>query len=150
MTEERYAYLLVEEKKWWTRRSDRSQVSSDPQAFVRRGKVGPKDAKVLLFYVKLPVGEVRGCADFLERIIGTADELWNMHGPETVFQSSDEYSSFIGSGGKVTFIRLRNLQRSERPVSWKDLSATLGIKKMPNGGMYISKANADSIIKGAV
>jgi predicted transcriptional regulator len=150
MTEEKYAYLLVEEKKWWNRRCERSQASSDPQAFVRRGRVGPKDAKVLLFYVKLPVGEVCGYADFLERISGTADELWNMHGPETVFESSDEYTGFVGGSGKVTFIRLRNLQRSESPVSWKDLSVTLGIKKMPNGGMYVSRANADSMIRGVM
>jgi len=150
MTGERYAYLLVEEEKWWNRRCDQSQKGLDPQAFVRRGRVGPIDARVLLFYVKLPVGEVRGYADFLERISGAADELWNMHGSETVFESPDEYGSFVGGRGKVTFIRLRNLQKSERPASWKDLSATLGIKKMPNGGMYLSRASVDSIIKGAV
>lgn len=150
MSEEHYAYLLVEEEKWWNRRCDRSLNSRDSQAFVRRGKVGPKDARVLLFYVKLPVGEVSGCADFLERISGTANELWDMHGPETVFESSDEYASFVQGSSRVTFIRLRNLQKLGKPTKWKDLSMALGIKKMPNGGMYISRSNVDSIISGAV
>jgi predicted transcriptional regulator len=150
VTDEHYAYLLVEDEKWWNRRRDRSQRGSDRQAFVRRGKVGPKNAKVLLFYVKLPIGEIRGSAEFLERISGTADELWSLHGSETVFESTAEYDSFVGGRSNVTFIRLRNLQKSEKPTGWKNLSLALGIKKMPNGGMYLNRETADSIMNGAM
>jgi len=147
MPEERYAYILVEHGKWWNSRRNQNQKGLNIQAFVRRGRVGPKDTKRLLFYVKLPVGEIRGYADFLERISGTADELWNTHGSETVFESRDEYNAFIEGRSKVTFIRFKNLQELEKPISWKDLSMILGIKKMPNGGRYLSRETVTSILR---
>jgi len=147
MSEEHYAYILVEHEKWWNSRYNKKQKGLNTQAFVRRGKVGPKDAKTLLFYVKLPVGEIRGYGDFLERISGTADELWNMYGSETVFESQDEYDSFVEGRSKVTFIRFKNLQELEKPIGWKILSTTLGIMKMPNGGRYLSRETINSLVK---
>jgi len=147
MPEEHYAYILVEHEKWWNSRCNKNQKSLNTQAFVRRGKVGPKDAKRLLFYVKLPVGEIRGYGDFLERISGTADELWNMYGSETVFESRNEYDDFVEGRSKVTFIRFKNLQELEKPIGWKDLSSALEIKKMPNGGRYLSRETVNSLVK---
>lgn len=147
LTEEHYGYLLVEDEKWWQRRCDQNRKGLETQAFVRRGKVGPKDAKRLLFYVKLPAGQVRGCGDFLERISGSSDELWNRLGSETAFGSRDDYDSFVEGRGTVTFIRLRNLQEFAKPTDWKDLSTMLGIKKMPNGGKYLSRETVSSIMK---
>lgn len=147
MPEEHYAYILVEHEKWWNNRCNKNQKGMNTQAFVRRGKVGPKDAKTLLFYVKLPVGEIRGYGDFLERISGTADELWNMYGSETVFESRDEYNDFVEGRSKVTFIRFKNLQELKKPIIWKDFSAALGIKKMPNGGRYLSRETVNSLVR---
>jgi len=147
MTQERDAYILVEHEKWWKSRSNKSQKGLNTQAFVRRGRVGPKDAKTLLFYVKLPAGEIRGYGDFLERISGTTDELWNLYGSETVFGSRDEYDNFVEGRSRVTFIRFKNLQEFEKPIGWKDLSATLGIKKMPNGGRYLSRETVNSLVR---
>jgi len=146
MNEEHYAYILVEHEKWWNTRCSQSKKGVNTQAFVRRGKVGPKEAKTLLFYVKLPVGEIRGYGDFVERINGTPEELWNMHGAETVFESQDGYNNFVEGRDKVTFIRFKNLQELEKPVAWKDVAATLGIKKMPNGGRYLSRETLNSLI----
>jgi len=147
MTEEHYAYILVEQEKWWNNRSNQSRKGKSALAFVRRGRVGPKDAKTLLFYVKLPIGEIRGYGDFLERISGAPDELWNMHGSETVFESREEYNAFVEGRNKVTFIRFKNLQELEKPIAWKDLSAALGIKKMPNGGRYLGRESANSFLR---
>jgi len=146
MTEEHYAYILVEHEKWWNSRCNKNQKGINTQSFVRRGRVGPKEAKTLLFYVKLPAGEIRGYGDFLERIIGTADELWNIYGSETVFESREKYNEFVEGRSKVTFIRFKNLQEFEKPISWKDLSSNLGIKKMPNGGRYLSRETIDSLL----
>jgi len=146
MPEERYWYILVENEKWWKNRRDQNKKGVNTLVFVRRGKVGPKDAKELLFYVKLPVGEIRGHADFLERITGTADELWNMYGSGTVFESRDQYDDFVEGRSKVTFIRFKNLQELEKPIGWKDFSAALGIKKMPNGGRYLSREIVNSLL----
>jgi len=147
MPEEHYAYILVEHEKWWNNRRNQGQKGLNTQAFVRRGRVGPIDAKKVLFYVKLPVGQIRGYGDFVERITGVADELWNMHGSETVFESRDEYNDFVGGRSKVTFIRFKNLQELENPIEWKDLSTALGIKKMPNGGRYLDRETANSLVK---
>lgn len=147
MHAEHYGYILVEREKWWNSRDDKNRKSVNTQVFVRRGLVGPKEAQKLLFYVKLPVGEIRGYGDFLERITGTADDLWNRYGSETVFESRDQYDSFIEGRNKVTFVRFKNLQELEKPVSWKDLSAVLGIKKMPNGGRYLSRETVNSLLR---
>jgi len=147
MVEERYAYILVEHEKWWKTRCNQSHRDLNTQAFVRRGRVGPKDAQTLLFYVKLPIGEIRGHGDFLERISGATDELWNMYGSETVFESRNEYDDFVEGRSMVTFIRFRNLQELEKPIAWKDLSATLGIKKMPNGGRYLRRETVNSLVR---
>jgi predicted transcriptional regulator len=147
MHAEHYGYILVEREKWWNSRHDKNRKSVNAQVFVRRGLVGPKEVQKLLFYVKLPVGEIRGYGDFLERITGTADDLWNRYGSETVFESRDQYDSFIEGKNKVTFVQFKNLQELEKPVSWKDLSAVLGIKKMPNGGRYLSRETVNSLLR---
>jgi predicted transcriptional regulator len=147
MAQERYAYILIEQAKWWNSRRNKSKKSVNTQAFVRRGRVGPKNARKLLFYVKLPVGEIRGHGDFLERTTGTADDLWNIYGSETVFESRDQYDDFVEGRSKVTFIRFKNLQESEKPIGWKDLSVILGIKKMPNGGRYLNRETVNSLLR---
>jgi predicted transcriptional regulator len=147
MPEEHYGYILVEHEKWWNSRRDKNQKGVNTQVFVRRGQVGPKEAQKLLFYVKLPVGEIRGYADFLERVTGNAGDLWNLHGSETVFESRDQYDSFVEGRSKVTFIRFKNLQELKTPISWKDFAAALGIKRMPNGGRYLSRETVNSILK---
>jgi predicted transcriptional regulator len=149
MPEEHYGYILVEREKWWNSRHDKNRKSVNTQVFVRRGLVGPKEAQKLLFYVKLPVGKILGYGDFLERIIGTADELWNIYGSETVFESRDQYDDFVEGRSNVTFLRFKNLREleKEKQISWKHLSAELGIKKMPNGGRYLSRETVNSMLR---
>jgi predicted transcriptional regulator len=114
---------------------------------VRRGKVGPKSANTLLFYVKLPVGEIKGYGEFLERISDTPDELWSRYGSETVFESKEDYDKFVEGHEKVTLIRFKNLRELNKPLPWKELAATLGIKKMPNGGRYLNHGITSSFLK---
>jgi predicted transcriptional regulator len=138
---------LVEYEPYWKKRIEQSRRSLSAQAFVRRGKVGPKDANTLLFYVKLPAGEVRGHGEFLERISDTPNELWSKYGSETVFESKDDYDKFVEGREKVTLIRFRNLQELNKPIPWKELAAILGIKKMPNGGRYLNHETMNSLLK---
>jgi predicted transcriptional regulator len=147
LTEDDYAYILVEYEQYWKKRIGQHMKGVNNQAFVRRGKVGPKDANALLFYVKFPVGEVRGYGEFLERISGSSDELWNKYGSETVFDSKEGYDKFVEGRDKVTLVRFRNFQELDKPLPWKELAATLGIKKMPNGGRYISRETLNSLLK---
>jgi len=117
-------------------------------AFVRRGRVGPREAQKILFYVKRPVKQIRGFAEFLERITGTKDELWNQYGLETVFESRDEYDFFVGGRSIVTIIRFKGMEEFEKPVSSDDICAVAGVKQMPQGGKYLGRETVNSIIKG--
>jgi predicted transcriptional regulator len=146
MTEEHFAYILVEEDKWWQRRCARNKTGNSVHSFVRRGKVGPKDACKLLFYIKLPARQIKGVGDFVERITGSKDELWNLYGSETVFGNNEEYQSFIQGRESVTMIRFKNLEELEKPIGFELLRAATGIRKMPNGGMYINKETLNQII----
>lgn len=147
MTEEHYAYVLIEDEKWWNRRLTQNRTGSMVHAFVRRGKVGPKEAQKILFYVKRPAKEIRGSGDFLERIIGTKDELWNLYGPETVFESKDEYDFFVSGRDNVTFIRFKSVEEFEKPISFDEIYIALGVRRMPQGGKYLNRETVNSIIK---
>jgi len=147
VTEEHYAYILVEDEKWWDRRLTRNRTGSRVHAFVRRGKVGPKNAQKILFYVKRPAKQIRGFGEFLERITGTCDELWSLYGPETVFESRDEYDLFVNGRSTVTFIRFKSMEEFDNPINFGDIYVATGIKKMPQGGKYLSRETVNSIIK---
>ena len=145
MTEEHYAYILVEDQKWWTRRCEKNS-SDTVHSFVRRGKVGPKDTSRLLFYIKLPVRQIKGIGDFVERITGSKDELWNLYGAETVFGNKEEYDAFVSGRSSVTLIRFKSMEELDKPVGVEVFQAATGIKKMPNGGMYISRETLNQMM----
>jgi predicted transcriptional regulator len=143
----RFAYLLLEEEKWWSRRCSQSKTGKAFQAFVRRGSVGPLNAELLLFYVKHPVREVRGKAEFIERTVGDVEELWNKYGTETVFESYHEYRDFLDGREKATFIRFKNLQELTQPMSSKVFLEKIGGGTMlPRNGRYLSKELASILV----
>jgi len=136
---ERYAYILINDEKWWNRRLTQTKTEKSSHAFVRKGTVGPKKAELILFYVKHPLREIRGYGEFIERVTGTADELWNAYGHETVFESRQEYMDFLQGRTKATFIRFRNLQELAQPVPMQVFSGIFDINRMPRSGKYISR-----------
>jgi predicted transcriptional regulator len=146
MVEERYAYVLVEDERWWNRRCSRNKTPGVIHSFVRRGKVGPKQAAKLLFYIKLPVKQIKGVGEFVERVTGSKDELWNLYGAETVFQNKDEYDKFVSGRSSVTVVRFRNMEELDKPVDFKTFHAATGVKRMPNGGLYISREALSQMI----
>lgn len=143
---EKYAYILLSDEKWWIRRIGRNKAGQTLQSFVRRGAVGPKDAKLILFYIKHPLREIRGSGEFLERIVGDTDKLWTALGHETVFDSYQEYTAFMNGRARATFIRFRNLQEFSTPIPVRAVSQIIGIGRMPRGGKYISKEMANALI----
>jgi len=147
LTEEHYAYVLIEDEKWWDRRLTRNRKGTKVHAFVRRGRVGPKEAQKILFYVKRPAKQIRGFGEFLERVVGTKDELWNLYGAETVFESKDEYDFFVDGRSNVTIIRFKGVEEFDKPISFEDVHAAIGIKRMPQGGKYLSRETVNSIIR---
>jgi hypothetical protein len=54
----------------------RGKTSTGVHAFVRKNHVPSKAAEKLLFYVKKPVMQILGIADFTERLTGSTAKLW--------------------------------------------------------------------------
>jgi len=143
---EHYAYILINAQKWWNRRLSQIKAGKAIHAFVRRGIVGPKNAQFVLFYVKHPLREIRGKGEFIERITGDVDELWNDHSQETVFKSYEEYLEFLQGRTKTTFIRLKNVRELSAPVPLKTASGILNVNRMPRGGRYLNKETFEKIV----
>jgi len=143
---ERYGYILLTDEKWWNRRYSQNKAGKKLQAFVRKGTVGPTNAELVFFYVKHPVKEIRGFGEFVERVKGHVDELWDKYGHETVFESRKEYVDFVQGRTKATFIRFKNLRLLSTPISLNVISQVVGIGRMPRGGRYINKEIARELI----
>lgn len=142
---ERYAYIILSTEKWWNRLCVRSE-NREVHTFIRRGWVAPTNVKLLLFYVTSPIREIRGTGEFIERVIGKADELWNRYSHETSLNSYEEYLNFMQGRKKVTFLRFRNFRKLAKPVPANTIFKVTGISRMPRGGKYISRETANQLV----
>lgn len=145
MPNECYAYILISDEKWWNRLCDRNRNSNGIRVFVRRNRVGPIKTQELLFYVKKPIMQIRGVADFVERLVGEYKELWNTYGDETYLKTFDEYVDFLKGRKTATFIRFTNFHELDSPVSMKIISKVLGVLRMPRGGKYLNRETANQL-----
>jgi predicted transcriptional regulator len=143
---ERDAYILLITPKWWDRLCDRSEAGKTFHAFVRRGLVGPKKTNRLLFYVTHPLKEIRGFAEFVERVTGQADDLWSAYRGETSPKSYKEYQEFLQGSAETTFIRFKNFKTLSQPISAKVIFRVVGVARMPRGGRYISREMTQKLI----
>jgi len=141
-----YAYILIFEEKWWNRLCERNRNSNQIRVFVRRNRVGPLKTQKLLFYVKKPIMQIRGVADFIERLAGDYKELWNMYGNETCLKTFDEYVSFLKGRKTATFIRFTNFHELDSPVSMKAISKVLDVLRIPRGGKYLNRETTNQLI----
>jgi predicted transcriptional regulator len=94
MKRECYAFIQVADKKYWNKLRERNKVSRGAYVFVRKSQAAPKSAQKLLFYVKKPVMQVLGIADFTERLTGDSRELWRKYGAESCFVTFEEHCAF--------------------------------------------------------
>lgn len=145
MPNECYAYILISEEKWWNRLCERNRNSNRIRVFVRRNRVGPIRTQKLLFYVKKPIMQIRGVADFIERLAGDYRELWNMYGDETYLKTFNEYISFLKGRKIATFIRFTNFRELDSPVSMKVIRKVLGVLTIPRGGKYLNRETANQL-----
>lgn len=139
MTDEHYGFILLSDEKWWNRLCERSRSGSQTHAFVRRSLVGPLETRKLLFYVKRPSMQIKGVADFIERVAGDYKELWSKYGSETCLKSFEDYLDFLQGRRKVTFIRFTNFCEFEVPVSMEAVTKVLDVSRIPRGGKYINR-----------
>ena len=144
MESERYAFILISDEKYWNKLRERNREKEGVHAFVRKNQVGPRETQKLLFYVKKPVMQVLGNADFLERVTGDREELWRKYGAETCFESSDEYSAFAQGREKMTFVRFKNFMELENPQAADILRGILG-SLQGFRGKYLNLENAKQL-----
>jgi predicted transcriptional regulator len=123
---ERYAFVLIADEKYWKRLCERNSADRAVHVFVRKNQVGPCKAQKLLFYVKKPIMQVRGVADFIERLTGNGEELWRKYGAESCFESAGEYAAFAEGREKMTFVRFKNFTELEKPKSTEIIRMVLG------------------------
>ena len=126
MESERYAFILISDEKYWNKLLERNRTKEGIHAFVRKNQVGPRETQKLLFYVKRPVMQVLGTADFLERVTGDREELWRKYGAESCFESFDEYCTFAQGREKMTFVRFKNFTEIENPKATEVIRSVLG------------------------
>jgi predicted transcriptional regulator len=142
----KYAFIVLNLEKFWKRLCNQNGSGKPIHAFVRRGVVGPKNAKQLFFYVTYPRKEIHGYAEFIQRKTGDAKELWKSLGHESLLSSYDEYNDFLQGRKKATFIRFRNLKELPKPVTTKAMAQIIGKERMPQMGMYITEKMAHQLI----
>jgi predicted transcriptional regulator len=142
----KYAYIVLNLEKFWNRLCSQNGADKPIHAFVRRGVVGPKNAKQLFFYVTHPRKDIKGYADFIERVTGDAEDLWKSLGHESLLSSYGEYQDFLQGRKKATFIRFRNLKELPKPVTTKAMAQIIGKERMPQMGMYITEKMAHQLI----
>lgn len=142
----RYAFIVLNLEKFWNRLCSQNRSGKQAHAFIRRGVVGPKNAKLLFFYVTHPHKDIRGFADFIERVTGDAENLWKSLGHESLLNSYNEYKDFLQGRKKATFIRFRNLNEFPNPVTTKVLSQVVGRERMPQMGLYLTERMANQLI----
>ncbi len=111
---ERYAFILVSDEKNWNKLCGHCSGRKGIISFVRKSVVAPVETQKLLFYVKKPIMQIRGVADFFERQTGEREELWRRLGRESCFQSFDEYLDFIQGREKATFVRFKNFSGTRK------------------------------------
>jgi len=143
---ERYGYVLLMSEKWWRRLVEENSKGRKVHIFVRRGLRGPLKTRVLLFYVKHPIREIRGAAEFVERFAGDKHELWKKYGEGTCLKNYNEFLRFLGKRGKATFIKFRGFRELPSPVPAQQLLTKAGIARMPRGGKYLSEETVNQLI----
>ncbi|MGQ9624052.1 MAG: hypothetical protein ACUVUF_01555 [Candidatus Bathycorpusculaceae bacterium] len=146
MSDERYGFILLSDEKWWKRLCESNRDSDKTQIFVRRNRVGPVSVEKLLFYVKRPLMQIRGVADFVERLSGNYKELWDLYGDETCLKDFKEYANFLGGREYATFIKFKNFHEFEAPIAMDVIRRVLGVKKIPRNGKYINRETANQLI----
>ena len=136
---EEYGFIVLNFEKFWIRLCSQNREGKANHSFVRRGVAGPKNTTKLFFYVTYPQKSIQGCADFVERINGDAEELWKTFGHESLLKSSEEYQNFLQGRTKSTFIRFKNLKEFPNPVTPEKWQKIIGKKRMPQIGTYLTE-----------
>jgi len=145
--EERYGYILTIEEKYWNRFCKLNKAGKSVHAHVLGGSFLSENVKLLFFYSILPFKEILGFADYIERIVDHPQKLWKSHGNETCLGSFGEFEKLTHGKETVTCIRFTNLHEASNILSFDQISDFLNTERMSQTGMYVSKQQAEILVK---
>jgi predicted transcriptional regulator len=143
---ENHAFVIMIKEKWWREFLRLHHEGKQIQSYVQGGWAPPKNASVIVFYVTKPVAKISGYAEFVERKVGSAEEMWKERGEESVLSSAEQYFSFVSGKQRVSFIRFKNLHEATNPIPLKNALSLLGVNRLSRKGRYIDKETADKMI----
>jgi len=143
---EKCAFVIMIKDKWWREFLRLHHKGKQVQSYVQVGYAPPKNTSLIFFYVTKPVAEIAGYAEFIERKVGDAEELWKEHGHESVLNSPEQYSEFVKGRQRISFIRFKSLQEAAKPMPLNNILMFLGVNRLSRKGFYINKENADRLI----
>ena len=143
---EDFAFVIMIKAKWWREFCRLHHEGKQIQSYVQGGWAPPKDTSMIFFYVTKPLAEIAGYAEFIERKVGDAEELWKKHGPESVLSSEEQYLEFVKDKQRVSFIRFKDLHEAVQPIPLKNILMFLGAKRLSRKGFYIDKETADKLL----
>jgi predicted transcriptional regulator len=146
MTIGKQAFVIMVQDRWWSGFCRRNHDGKKTHSFVLRGIAPPRNASRVLFYVTKPVGEIAGYADFIERKVGDADELWKEHGDESVLGSKENYDTFVKDSRRVSFVRFKNFSEAGRAIPLNCVLMSLGVRRLSRKGFYIDKQVEDKFV----
>jgi predicted transcriptional regulator len=143
---EDFAFVIMIKDKWWREFCRLHHEGKEVQSYVQGGWAPPKNTSLLIFYVTKPVAQIGGYAEFVERKVGEAEELWKKHGHESVLSSEKQYFTFVSGRERISFIRFKNLHEATKPIPLGNVLMFLGVKRLSRKGFYIDKETADKLI----
>jgi len=143
---ERYGLVLTIKEIYWWRFCRLNKAGKTIHAYVLGGESLTENPKLVFFYSTHPFKEVIGYAEAIMCITDDSQKLWNLYGKETCLKSYKEYVELTRGKKKATFIRFKNLHEASNYVSFNELSTLLGIERIPQVGMYITKEQANELV----
>ena len=144
---EKYAFVIMVKDKWWREFCHLRNKGKHVQSYVQGGWAPPKNTSLIFFYVTKPAAEVAGYAEFIERKVGEAEELWEEHGNESVLSSEELYFEFVRGKQRVSFIRFKNLEVAAKPIPLNNVLMLLGVSRLARKGFYVNKETAEKLIE---
>jgi predicted transcriptional regulator len=113
---------------------------------VQGGWAPPRSASLIFFYVSKPERQIAGYAEFIERKVGHAKELWKEYGSESVLDSEEKYLEFVKDKERVSFIRFKNLQEAAEPILLNKILELLSVRRLSRKGFYVDKETANRML----
>jgi len=143
---EHYAFVIMIKDEWWREFCHVKSKGRGVYSYVQGGWAPPRSASLIFFYVSKPERQIAGYAEFIERKVGHARELWKEYGSESVLDSEEKYLQFVKDKERVSFIRFKNLQEAAEPILLNKILELLSVRRLSRKGFYVDKETANRML----